>query len=269
MWQGSGSDAADLSALDTVTSWPAPSSRTAALACHERLAWLYRAMPEADFMAVDAASQDAARRAVHELNNLAGEALAEWTETAGVTGLRLTPRGRRLCVALLTLRVEHERLLNRFGEAFAEDIRLLDRVAVRTSARNQFAARVVSTPQGTLREEILLELAGRRLIKVAITHESVLALGLRPGLEVVALVKASSVDLRIGGGGKIAGDPNRLTGTIAHVVRDRHTAEVAVDLGAGLTGVALIHGPAAATARTGQRATLSFPSDTIIIGRVA
>ena len=265
MWDGSGNDAPDPSSQDAVN-W---TSRTAALACHERLVWLFRAVSAADVMVVEAENRDAARRAVHELNNLSGEALAEWTESAGVTGIRLTPRGRRLCVALLTLRVEHERLLHRFGEAFGEDIRLLDRVAVRTSARNQFVARVASRPKGTLREEILLELAGRRLIKVAITHESVLALGLRPGLEVVALIKASSVDLCVGGGGKIGGDQNRLTGAIAHVVRGGNAAEVTVDLGSGLTGIALVEGPAAARAKAGQRATLSFPSDTVIIGRVA
>ena len=239
------------------------------MACHERLVWLLRATSAADVMVVEAESRDAARRAVQELNNLSGEALAEWTESASVTGIRLTPRGRRLCVALLALRLEHERLLNRFGEAFAEDIRLLDRVAVRTSARNQFVARVVSRPKGTLREEILLELAGRRFIKVAITHESVLALGLKPGLEVVALVKASSVDLCVGGGGRIGGDPNRLTGKISHVVRGGNTGEVAVDLGSGLTGIALIEGPTAARAKIGQRATLCFPSDRVIVGRVA
>ncbi len=265
MWDGNGNDAPGFPSQDPAD-W---SSRTAALACHERLVWLFRATSATDVMVVQAGSRDAARRAVHELNNLSGEALAEWTESTGVTGIRLTPRGRRLCVALLTLRVEHERLLNRFGEAFADDIRLLDRVAVRTSARNQFLARVVSRPKGTLREEILLELAGRRFIKVAITHESVLALGLKPGLEVVALVKASSVDLCFGGGGRIGGDQNRLTGSIAHVVSAGNTAEVAVDLGSGLTGIALIEGPAAARAKVGQRATLSFPSDCVIIGRVA
>ena len=201
MWDGSDNSSPG-PALQDAAAW---SGRTAALVCHERLAWLFRAISAPDFMAVEAASQNAARRAVHELNNLAGEALAEWTGSAGSTGIRLTPRGRRLCVALLTLRVEHERLLSRFGEAFGDDIRLLDRVAVRTSARNQFAARVASHPRGTLREEVLLELAGRRFITVAITHESVLALGLKPGLEVVALVKASSVDLCVGGGGKIGG----------------------------------------------------------------
>jgi len=265
MWDGRGDDVAEPWSQDAVN-W---SSRTAALACHERLVWLFRATSATDVMVVEKTSRHAARRAVQELNNLSGDALAEWTESGGEAGIRLTPRGRRLSVALLTLRIEHERLLNRFGEAFAEDIRLLDRVAVRTSARNQFAARVASRPKGTLREEILLELAGRRLIKVAITHESVLALGLKPGLEVVALVKASSVGLCGGGGGKIGGDPNRLTGSIANVVRDGHTAEVAVDLGSGLTGIALIEGPAAASAKAGQRATLSFSSDAVIIGRVA
>ena len=268
MWDGSGSDAPDLSSQDAAN-WSSAPSRTAALACHERLVWLFRATSADDVMVVEPENRDVARRAVQELNNLSGEPLAKWTERAGITGIRLTPRGRRLCVALLALRVEQERLLNRFGETFAEDIRLLDRVAVRTSARNQFMARVVSRPKGTLREEVLLELAGRRLIKVAVTHESVVALGLKPGLEVVALVKASSVDLCVGGGGRIGGDPNRLTGAIAHIIRDGNTAEVAVDLGSGLTGIALVEGPAAARAKVGQRATLSFASDTIIIGRVA
>jgi molybdate transport system regulatory protein len=245
------------------------SSRTAALACHERLAWLIRAMSASDFMPVEVDRQDAARRAVHELNNLAGEALASWSEAAGAPGIRLTPRGRRLCVALLTVRAEHERLLTRFGQAFGEDIRLLDRVAVRTSARNQFVARVASRPKGTLREEILLELAGRRFIKVAITRESMLALDLKPAVEVVALVKASSVDLRLGGGGKVAGNQNRLTGEIAHIVRDVDVAEVVVDLGSGLTGTALVDRSGAARARLGQRATLSFQPDAVIIGRVA
>ncbi len=268
MWDASGDDANDLPVQDA-PGGPGPSSRTAAFACHERLAWLFQAISAPDVMAVEPAGQAAARRAVQELNNLAGETLAEWTDSTALTGIRLTARGRRLGVALLALRVEHERLLNRFGEAFAEDIRLLDRVAVRTSARNQFVARVASRPKGNLREEILLELAGRRLIKVAVTHESVLALDLKPGREVVALVKASSCELAIGGGGRIGGDPNRLTGTVAHVIRDGDSAEVAVDLGAGLTGIALIEGPAAARAKVGQRATLSFASDKVIIGRVA
>ena len=53
------------------------------------------------------------------------------------------------------------------------------------------------------------------------------------------------------------------------MVRDGATAEVAVDLGAGLTGVAMVESQAAARAKVGQRATLSFRSDAIIIGRVA
>lgn len=268
MWDGSGRGVPDVSA-QAGTELFSPTSRTAAFACHERLAWLFGATSATDFMIVQSESRDAARRAVQDINNLAGEALAEWTETATATGIRLTARGRRLCVALLALRIEHERLLERFGEAFGEDIRLLDRVAVRTSARNQFMARVVSQPKGSLREEILLELAGRRFIKAAITHESMLALGLKSGLEVVALLKASSVDLCVGGGGKIVGDPNRLTGMVAHVVRDGDTAEVAVDLGSGLTGIALVGGAAAQRAKIGQRATLSFASDTVIIGRLA
>jgi molybdate transport system regulatory protein len=241
---------------------------TAALACPERLAWLLRAVPAPDILAVPADERAAAHRAVQDLNNLAGEALAEWHEHAGSAGLRLTPRGRRLCVALMTLRAEHERLAVRFGPGFEEDIRLLDRVALRTSARNQFVARIAARPQESLREDLLLELAGRRFIRAAITRESVRALGLRAGLQVVALVKASSVALRAGGG-RVEGEGNRLTGRIAHVIRDAELAEVVVDLGAGLTGTALVDGAAADGFGAGQRATLVFPSCAVVIGRVA
>ena len=92
MWDGSGNDAPDPSAQDALT-W---SSRTAALACHERLVWLLRATSAADVMVVEAESRDAARRVVQELNNLSGEALAEWTESASVTGIRLTARATAL-----------------------------------------------------------------------------------------------------------------------------------------------------------------------------
>lgn len=248
----------------------------AALACHGHLHWLLRAatVSTSDTVHVAADWADAARRAVQDLNNLAGETLAvwqagpDWQGCDGGAQIRLTPRARRLSVALLALRAEHERMLRQFGEAFAEDIRLLDRLAVRTSARNQFAARIVSQPRGTLREEIVLELAGRQRIKVAVTRESVRALDLRPGLDVVALIKASAVRLhttvRRG-----ASDRNRLTGTIAHIVREAAKAEVAVDIAPGLTGIALAEPSRAAAMAPGQQVILSFSPEAVIIGRVA
>ena len=82
MWDASGDDANDLPVQDA-PGGPGPSSRTAAFACHERLAWLFQAISAPDVMAVEPAGQAAARRAVQELNNLAGETLAEWTRLHG------------------------------------------------------------------------------------------------------------------------------------------------------------------------------------------
>ena len=262
-------NAAILQVFD-MADWIVPPNGTAGLCSGQRLAWLLRATTEPDSMRVAAANAVAARHAAQELNNLAGETLAEWTGHADASAnLRLSGRGRRIAIALLTLRAEHQRLLVRFGEAFADDLRLLHRLAVRTSARNQFAARIASEPKGTLREELDLDLAGGHRIRAAVTRASVRALQLRPGLEVVALIKAASVHLRAAHHGRPAASHNQLVGKVAHVQRDAEVAEVTVEIGPGLTGIALLDADIAARVRVGQKAILTFPSDSVVIGRVA
>ncbi|CAH2601708.1 DNA-binding domain of ModE / Molybdate-binding domain of ModE [Rhodovastum atsumiense] len=239
------------------------------MADQHRLAWLFRAVSAGEFLAVTAADAPAARRSVLESNNLAHETLAEWIEQGDRRGIRLTPRGRRLCVALVALRAEHARLLSHLGVAFAEDVRLLDRVAVRTSARNEFVARVASTMKGTLREDVLLEVAGRRFIKAAITQASVAALGLRPGIEVFALIKASSVFLLPTGEEEAHASHNTLAGTVSHIQRDGDTTEVTVDLGSGLTAVATGKAALAAHLSVGEPCVAAFRPSAVILGRVA
>lgn len=263
MWDGLAGDAP--------ASWSMTADEAVGPASHRHLLWLLRATTNSssDTVRVEAPSAEAARRAVVELNNLAGEKLASWADEGGVARIQLSPRARRLSVALLALRAEQDRMLAQFGEVFAEDLRLLERLAVRTSARNQFAARVVSRPKGALREDITLELAGGQPIRVAVTRASVRALALRPGLEVVALMKASSLRLRIGNGGRIGLDQNRLPGQVAHVLRDGGRAEVAVDISGGQTAIALAEAYLADRLVPGQPVTLIFSPDAAIIGRVA
>ena len=72
---------------------------------HARLAWLEKAISSPQmFLSVSASDARSARRAAQEMNNLAGETIAEWIEDQQGGGLRLTPRGRRLAVALVAMR---------------------------------------------------------------------------------------------------------------------------------------------------------------------
>jgi molybdate transport system regulatory protein len=69
--------------------------------------------------------------------------------------------------------------------------------ALKTSARNQFKGKVKSATAGAVNAEIVLELAGGQTVVAIVTNESLNELGLKPGLEATALVKASHVVIGI------------------------------------------------------------------------
>lgn len=63
---------------------------------------------------------------------------------------------------------------------------------MKISARNQLAGRVVVINRGTAIANVELDVAGQRLI-ASITVEAVDELGLQPGSDVTAVIKASDV----------------------------------------------------------------------------
>lgn len=63
---------------------------------------------------------------------------------------------------------------------------------MKLSARNQLAGTVVSITQGETIANLELNVAGQRLV-ASITVEAVEQLGLEPGTEIVAVIKASDV----------------------------------------------------------------------------
>lgn len=63
------------------------------------------------------------------------------------------------------------------------------------SARNCFRGVVVAVESGTVNSEVTIELADGTKIVSVITQESVINLGLRPGIAATAVIKASSVIL--------------------------------------------------------------------------
>jgi molybdopterin-binding protein len=60
------------------------------------------------------------------------------------------------------------------------------------SARNQLAGKVVSINRGEAIANVELDVAGQRIV-ASITVEAVEQLGLEPGRDVVAVIKASDV----------------------------------------------------------------------------
>ena len=67
---------------------------------------------------------------------------------------------------------------------------------MKLSARNQLAGTVVAINKGEAIANVQLEVAGQRLV-ASITVEAVEELGLAPGTEIFAVIKASDVMIGI------------------------------------------------------------------------
>ncbi len=68
---------------------------------------------------------------------------------------------------------------------------------IKTSARNRLCGRVVTCIEGAVNGEVGVELAGGKRLTAIITNDSIRSLGLKEGVKVCALIKASNVILAI------------------------------------------------------------------------
>ncbi|MBB5019408.1 molybdate transport system regulatory protein [Chitinivorax tropicus] len=188
-------------------------------------------------------SYKAAWDAIDAINNLAGEALVQRSVGGkGGGGTQLTPRGQQLLATFQRLEAAHLRFLDSLPPILAnsdEALPILQRLNMKTSARNQLFGHVHQIRQGAVNDEIILRLPGGGELVATITHESTEQLALQSGSEVVALIKASWVMLAVG---QVVGlsTPNQLTGTISTLHRGAVNCEVVLALPGGQTIVAII-----------------------------
>ena len=180
-------------------------------------------------------SYKAAWQALDTLTNLAGVALVERVVGgAGGGGARLTPAGHELLAAADAMR--HARAavlagLRESGGAHAAAARL----SVRTSMRNQWPCVVQAMQaQGQI---VRVHLRGAHEGPQAwarITRESAELLGLRPGVAVQALCKATAVRVDAAGQSPEAHGDNRWPGRATRVSRGALGDQVAAQLAAGV-----------------------------------
>ncbi|MBK5941758.1 TOBE domain-containing protein [Halochromatium roseum] len=142
-------------------------------------------------------SYKAAWDAVDAMNNLAPTpVVATATGGRGGGGARLTDEGRRLIAAYRTLSAEYQRFLESVNAALGDreaGVAMLQRLALRTSARNQFIGQIVSVTARPVDAEVEIAIQGGARVRAGVTNESVDCLGLKPGRHVWALIKAVAV----------------------------------------------------------------------------
>lgn len=191
-------------------------------------------------------SYKAAWDAVDAMNNLAPTpVVATATGGRGGGGARLTDEGRRLIVAYRTLSAEYRHFLESVNAALGDreaGVAMLQRLALRTSARNQFIGQIVSVTARPVDAEVEIAIQGGARVRAGVTNESVDCLGLKPGRHVWALIKAVAVRIEPETPSGIS-DPNlnRLCGQVQRITRSDGPAEVVIALEAGITVRGLIH----------------------------
>lgn len=110
---------------------------------------------------------------------------------------------------------------------------------MQTSARNVFKGKVVAVHSGAVNDEVELAVEGGLTIVASITQVSTKKLGLKPGAEAIALIKASFVLLMNDAENYLLSTRNQFAGTVSKVTPGAVNAEVQVDLpgGKGITSI--------------------------------
>ena len=186
-------------------------------------------------------SYKAAWQALETLANLAGTPLVEKAVGgSGGGGARLTPAGERVLEAAERLARARTEVIADFDAPDGDGRQTpgLAALALRTSMRNQFPCRVAGVRGRDGQVRVTLALPGGASLRARITRESAQLLSIAPGARVLALCKATAVEIRA------EADPsdarNRLAGVIERAPRGRRAGEAVLRLpgGLGLVGFA-------------------------------
>src|SRR5260221_2483942 len=183
-------------------------------------------------------SYKAAWDALEDLNNLADQPVIDRSiGGTGGGGTKLTEYGRKLIAMFRAIEGEYQAAMDRlYDEAAGSEgtdkaafQRLLRRMTLRTSARNQFFGTVSRVVSDSVDALVFLALDDDCELEARITTDSVKRLDLSPGREVIALVKAPAVFLIANHGARTT-DTNYLTGVISRLNKGPVNSEVVVDL---------------------------------------
>ena len=222
-------------------------------------------------------SYKAAWEALDTMNRLAPEPLVErLTGGRGGGGTRLTGYARQLVRLHRAMESSQQYILDRSGpvpdDVDAPTLRgLIRRLGMRSSARNQFATRVTALSERGGLVDVRLQLgdaeaaASGPTLLATITPESAELLGLAPGREVWALVKAPAVRLVVRPARRPPPGRNQLAGRVVQLRPGATRTAVTLDLGGGEALHAAVPAQAAAALQPGYAAWAVFDGDQVVL----
>jgi len=204
-------------------------------------------------------------------SNLAHAQLTERvTGGSGGGGTRLTPAAHALLAAWRQLHAAHVTFLREQDAWLVQQPALagtLRRLAMKTTARNQFAGTITRIDAGPVTTEVVLALRGGNEITATLTSSSAKNLKLKKGLEAIALIKASAVVLVTDFAGYKLSARNQLAGTISRVDQGAVSSLVGVTLPGGevVTTTVTNDAVSALGLAVGQPATAVFKAYAVML----
>jgi molybdate transport system regulatory protein len=206
------------------------------------------------------------------INNLADKPLVERLAGGkGGGGTSLTMEGKNVVIQFKTLQEEHRNFLinleNRLGNT--EGLyHLLRRITMKVSARNTFSGTVTNIAKGAVNAEVTLALKGGIPLIATITNGAIDNLGLTPGTEAYAIIKASSVIIGTDLHDARVSARNIFCGTISTIIAGPVNTEVDVEIVGGTTVSAVITHESSERLQlqVGGHACAIFKASSVIIG---
>jgi molybdate transport system regulatory protein len=214
----------------------------------------------------------AAWDAVSAMNNLFGRPLVE-AQAGGRKGggARLSPAGRRVVAGFERVEGELGRLMRTLEpELDGTGISATNLVwgfLMRTSARNALRGTIAAIREDQISAEVALAVVGETTLYAVVTRESVRELGLFPGREAVALIKAPFVLIARAEDAPRTSARNQIFGTIAGRDVGTINTEVTLDIGGGkaLTAVVTSRSAEALGLEVGDDACAIFDAAHVIL----
>lgn len=193
-------------------------------------------------------SYKAAWDAIDAINNMADAPLVERSVGGRQGGgTKLTDYGRNMVALYRAMEKEYQEALDRVAQRLeqhgANDVAqfrsLMRRMAMKTSARNQFFGAIWSLRASEVDFEVSLRLDDQNLLTAIITRASAENLGLAMGKEVYAFIKSSAVMLLTDDSIRTSA-ANTLWGEIVSIHSGPVNAEVTLQLPGGRTVTSVV-----------------------------
>ncbi|CAD5371967.1 Molybdenum transport protein ModE [Rubrivivax sp. A210] len=198
------------------------------------------------------------------------------TATGGARGggTRLTEAALALLQCWRQLQQAHDGFLREQDAWLMQQPALagtLRRMAMKTTARNQFAGTLVEVAIGPVSAQATLTLAGGQAITATMTSAAARSLALKKGQEAIALVKASAVVLVADFAGYKLSARNQLAGTVSRIEKGAVSSLVALTLPGGAVVTASVTNDAvsALALAVGQPATAVFKAYSVMLAVAA